>query len=81
MKGFISDRKGLYLVLCLIIDLKMKTYWFVNTNEMVVNGCLYDIIRLLKCGILVIIKPGVELELDGFRIGHVWETKRKEVCR
>ena len=66
MEGFISGRKDLYLVLCLIIHLSMKRMDFVITNEMVNNGCLYDNIRLIKIGILMIKRPGVGLVLKGF---------------
>jgi len=56
-----------------------KTYWFVNTNEMVIDWCLNGIIRLLKDGILMVERPGVGLDWKGFRLGHFWK-QNKDVC-
>jgi len=79
MEGFISGRKDLYLVLCLIIHLSMKRIDFVITNEMVNNGCLYDNIRLMKIGILMSNKPGVDLGLEDFVLG-LFEIENEMSC-
>ena len=45
---------------------------------MVINRCLNGIIRLLKDGILMVERPGVELDLIGFRLGQVCKQNKDD---